>query len=679
MSFVYPGFLWAFLVLLIPIIVHLFNFRRYKTIYFPRVKFLEEVVEDSKSGTKLKHLLVLLTRLLMLSALVLAFAQPYIPTGKSEATENLTSIYIDNSYSMQAEGKDGDLLNEVKNQALEIVSSLEENERINLLTGDLESVHQRFYSKSEIKEMIKSVNFSANSTPLSNVLRLQSDLLNEIQDKGNRRIILLSDFQASVSDLSEYESPEIPTFFYKATPTNPENIYVDRVWFESPVHRVNSPVEAHIRIQNESDQDLDELAIRLSIDGNEPAPKRISVPANSFADAIITFTDKTTGIKKGKVDVKTNQLFFDDSYYFTYTIKESVNILIVSGEETTNHFSQLYGLDPYYQAKSTTIENVTPDDFDGKELIVLHNVDRIPGGIQDLLRTTVKSGGSVVLIPGKDVDQASWSSFLNEQGLPNLTRRDSAQIQLKYFNSDDPLYTGVFEETPSNFKSPEMYGGYAFDIQNNQDFMTLFGTNAQRPFLLYKTMGTAKIYVAAAPFTERYTNFQKHPLFAATFLRVAETAAFEKPLAMTIGEMDNYPLQEAVAEKSPIHLINEAYQVDIIPQIINTNQRQAISFSQLENSINMAGFYELSDRQRFKEMIGLNYNRAESDITSFSEADIANQFASIGWKTAQKFDTSDSGAVQINQLKATEYWRILLILGLVFLAIEILLLKLWKS
>jgi len=679
MSFVYPGFLWAFLVLLIPIIVHLFNFRRYKTIYFPRVKYLEEAVEDSKSGTKLKHLLVLLTRLLFLSCLVLAFAQPYIPTGEGEATENLTSIYLDNSYSMQAEGQDGDLLNEAKNQALAIVNSLEENERVNLLTGDLESVHQRFYSKSEIKEMIKSVNYSAQSTPLSNVLRLQTDLFDDIKEKGNRRIILLSDFQSSVSDISDFEAPEIPTFFYKATANNPENIFVDSVWFESPVHRINTPVEAHIRIRNQSNQDLDELAVRLSIGGNEPAPKRMSVPANSYADATISFTDKTTGIKKGTVEIKTNQLYFDDKYYFTYTIKESVEILVISGEDTTNHFSQLYGLNPYYHATSTTVESVTPEDFEGKELIVLHNVDRISGGIQDLLENSIQNGGSIVLIPGAELDRSSWSTFLNAHELPLLKRRDSARIQLNYFNSADPLYAGVFEESPSNYKSPETYGGYSFSIQNNQDFITLFGSNEQRPFLLYRSSGKAKIYVATAPFTQQYTNFHKHPLFAATFLRVAETAAFEKPLAMTIGEMNNYPLQHSVSEKHPIHLKNETFQVDIIPEIVHTNKSQAVSFSQLENSISMAGFYELTDGQDFEEWIGLNYSREESEITSMSEQDIANQFAAIGWKSAQKFETGDSGAVQINQLKATEYWRILLILGLIFIAIEILLLKLWKS
>jgi hypothetical protein len=126
-------------------------------------------------------------------------------------------------------------------------------------------------------------------------------------------------------------------------------------------------------------------------------------------------------------------------------------------------------------------------------------------------------------------------------------------------------------------------------------------------------------------------------------------------------------------------LKNDAYQMDIIPQVVTNDGSQSITFNQMENNISVSGFYELTNLNDFDEIIGLNYNRTESDIETFSEEELANQFAEIGWESAQAFNTSDSGNVQINQLKATEYWRILLILGLIFIAIEILLLKLWKS
>lgn len=680
MSFVYPYFLWAFFVLLIPIIVHLFNFRRYKTVYFSRVKFLQEVVEDSKAGSKLKHLLVLFSRLLFLSALILAFAQPYIPNEEGEKTDNVTSIYLDNSFSMQAEGTDGDLLNEAKNQAIDLVKSLDDNERINLLTGDLASIEQRFYTKSEIIERIKTIDFTANSTQLSDVLRLQTDLLNGVEEDGNRRLFILSDFQKETHQLDGIELPEIQTYFYQANAINQENIYIDSIWFESPVHRINAPVDVHFRVQNNSKENLTDLTIRLSIDGNEPGPKRISVPASSFIEESITFTDRSPGIKKGELKIETSQLFFDDSFFFTYTIKEDVKILLVNSKDyPSDNLNQLYGLDHYYNATNVTMESVVPDDFKNKELVVIQNADKIPSGIMELLDGVMNNGGTVVLIPGAKADLSNWNNYLVKHELPSLQKIDTTRTELTYFNADDPLYTGVFEEKPSNYRNPNTFKRYRVNVTNKTRFITLFGTAQENPFLLYAPQGNGRIILIASPLLATHTDFQNHALFAATFLRLAETSSFQKPLYMTLGEMTNFPLQTAVSEKNPIHMKNEAKKVDVIPLLLNVSNSRMISFSHLEGALKSSGFYELTNEVNFNEIIGLNYSRIESNITPYSINEIREGFAKIGWNKAKPFVLNKDGKVQINQLKATEYWRILLILALLFIMFEILLLKFWKQ
>ena len=79
MKFLYPQFLYALAVVAIPIILHLFNFKKFKTVYFSNVRFLKEVKQQTKAKSELKHILILLSRILALSSLVLAFAQPYVP------------------------------------------------------------------------------------------------------------------------------------------------------------------------------------------------------------------------------------------------------------------------------------------------------------------------------------------------------------------------------------------------------------------------------------------------------------------------------------------------------------------------------------------------------------------------------------------------------------------------
>jgi hypothetical protein len=79
MNFVYPSFLWALTALSIPIIIHLFNFRKTTRIYFSSNRFLRQVQEATTAKRRLKHYLILFSRLLFLLFLVLAFAQPIIP------------------------------------------------------------------------------------------------------------------------------------------------------------------------------------------------------------------------------------------------------------------------------------------------------------------------------------------------------------------------------------------------------------------------------------------------------------------------------------------------------------------------------------------------------------------------------------------------------------------------
>jgi len=665
---------------LIPIIIHLFNFRKYKTVYFSRVKFLREITEDSRSGTKLKHLLVLISRILAILFLVFAFAQPYVPTGTSENIENTSLIYIDNSYSMEATGIDGNLLNEVKNQAIELVQSFEENEKVALLTSDLLALQQRFYSRDEVVDMIKKIELSPHSTNLTTALNSQLDLLTSLEKKSNQRIFIFSDFQKTTSSLDDFKREEIPCYYYQAIAQQKGNIFIDSVWFETPVHRLNTPIDVYFRLQNLSDMAQQDLSVSLTIQGNEPAPKRISVDANSFAIGSINFTDRIAGIKSGSVSVSTSQLFFDDEYFFTYETKEQVNILLVKNSSNENsNLEQLYGLDPYYHYESTTIDGLKQEQFKNKELVVFQNIDKIPTGIQDLIDQSLKNGSSIVMIPGVNAELKTWNSFLNAHELPNIGARQSSSAELGYFNFDDPLYKGVFETKPANYKNPSVSSYYPLNVLNNQNFVTLFGFNASRPYLIYSHQANGKLILMSSPLDISFTDFQNHALFAATFLRFAETASFQKPLSMTIGNMVNFPFNTNIDEKNPIHLKNEKLKVDFIPQMINTGNSRSVSFAQVQDVIKEAGFYNLTDGLNFNDVLALNYDRKESNIACYEPTEVKDLFNSCGWTEVKTLTLDGTGKLEINTLKASEYWRILLILSLIFFAVEILLLKLWKS
>jgi hypothetical protein len=100
MSFINPAFFWAMFAIAIPIIIHLINFRRHKTLYFSNTRFLENIRKETKTKTKLKQILILIARILTIAMLVIAFAGPFIPIkqGNNDKPSGLNIIYLDNSF-----------------------------------------------------------------------------------------------------------------------------------------------------------------------------------------------------------------------------------------------------------------------------------------------------------------------------------------------------------------------------------------------------------------------------------------------------------------------------------------------------------------------------------------------------------------------------------------------------
>src|SRR6476660_8067910 len=131
MHFKHPEILWFLFLLVIPILVHLFQLRRFKKEFFTNVRFLKELSIQTRKSSKIKKWLLLCTRLLLLALLIIAFAQPFFEARDSQNASNEMVILLDNSFSMQAKGSQGELL---KRAVQDLLENTPENQRFSLLT-----------------------------------------------------------------------------------------------------------------------------------------------------------------------------------------------------------------------------------------------------------------------------------------------------------------------------------------------------------------------------------------------------------------------------------------------------------------------------------------------------------------------------------------------------------------
>ena len=152
MTYQNPQILYFLFAIAIPIIIHLFNFRKHKVVYFSSIRFLKEINEEKKAVSTIKQYLILLSRILALAAIVLAFANPYIPNSDNTLLNKNTIIYIDNSFSMNDISEKGRLLDIAKEKALQIVESESEENNFWIITNNFSSSENINKNKKEAEK-----------------------------------------------------------------------------------------------------------------------------------------------------------------------------------------------------------------------------------------------------------------------------------------------------------------------------------------------------------------------------------------------------------------------------------------------------------------------------------------------------------------------------------------------
>ncbi|MBK7855541.1 MAG: BatA domain-containing protein [Bacteroidetes bacterium] len=284
LQFVSPSFLWCLLLVSIPIIIHLFNFRRFKKVLFTNVKFLKELKEETNSRSRLKHLLVLLMRILAVAFLVFAFAQPFIPAQKQTMAvgQNVISIYLDNSFSMMSESEEGNLLELAKNKATEITNAFPASTQFQILTNEFAGVQQRLLSKEEAEDEIAKTKISPNSRTFNDVIARQQEMFSasNIVDK---RIYYISDFQKSVLPASLRSDTTINLNLVALKSNSAANVYIDSCWLSSPVVMQNEQVVLTVMFKNSGDEAVDNIPVKLVVNGLQKAVATVAVAAQGEA------------------------------------------------------------------------------------------------------------------------------------------------------------------------------------------------------------------------------------------------------------------------------------------------------------------------------------------------------------------------------------------------------------
>jgi len=612
-----------------------------------------------------------------MAALVFAFAQPFIPVDTAvKKGQKSVSLFVDNSFSMNALSEDVPLIEKGKQRAREIIKAHNDEDEFQILTNDFEGRHQRMVSKEDALALVDEIKTSPSVRALSNVVARQKQVLNA-PDADNNIHYLISDFQKNITDIQNYSDTTGEVNLVPLQSVQEKNISVDSCWFDAPVQMVNQTNKLVIRVRNHSDTPADNLRLSLQYDGQEKPVGTLSIPANSYVIDTVALTIQRTGWHEAKIAVTDYPVQFDDHYFFSFNVAEVIKVLSINEVQANKYLNAAFTGVPYFSIDNKGSQNLDYSQFSSYQMIVLNELNAISSGLAFELNQYTKNGGNLLVFPSRNANIATYKGFLNAFQANQLVALEQQEKEVGRVNYEEFVFKDVFEGRRANVKLPVTQVNYK---------LTTFGRSKEEKLLTYRD-GTSflskyrfdkgNLYLCAAPLEENYSNLVKNgEIFIPMLYKMAISTAKSQRIAYTIGkddflEADN---QQLTGGNETVYKLKGTAE-EFIPEQTKIGAKIILG---VYDQVKTSGYYDLFlEEGETKAKYAFNYDRKESKLDYWNEADLATE---IGPNVTVLTANSDTDYEQLigERNQGIPLWRWAVIAALVFLGIEGLLLRFWK-
>ncbi len=686
MKFLFPTFLFALFTVAIPIIIHLFSFRQFKTVYFSNVSFLRDIKKESKKKSRLKQLLLLIARVLTLIFLVFAFSQPYIPANRDvqkQGTE-VVGIYIDNSFSMNALSEQGQLLEVARNKALEICLAYPAGTKFHLFTNDLEPKHQHNLNKEQFIQQVAEIQPSPIVIPFSLIYNRFAAQNQKKEAKIDKNIYFISDFQRSVTDLENFTDKTTFSYYLPLKPNQVANLYIDSCWAEVPAHRLHQEEEIFVRIKNSSDQDYQNLPLKLYLNDSIKSITNFSVSAQNEITANLKFNNNSSGSQLGKIEISDYPFTYDNDWFISYFVEPNLKALAIfnnnpDSKEGLNYLSALFENDDYIQLDEMNIQSLQISKLNDYNTIFLLNLENFSSGFLNELKNAVGNGISVVLFPGNKNNVVFNNAFLAQFNANRIIGSDTTQQKISGIDFENNFFKDVFKKREQNAILPEIAGHLKFEenIRTAENNLLWFQNNDKA--LSVQAYETGKVWVFSFPLNNENEAFARDILFVPTLYNIVLNSLPDQEISFIVGQNTFFdlPRNENINLNSFIEIENVENGEKFIPSKSVSSRGIRIEFAE---QISEAGHYLVQNDNTILSVMAFNYNRKESDLRYFDNSELEEKLEMLQLKNATVISDVKSNFSDIfDEIQnGKQLWEFFILLALTFILIEVLIARFWK-
>jgi hypothetical protein len=642
MQFKHPEILYFLFLLVIPILVHLFQLRRFKKEYFTNVRFLKALSIQTRKSSKIKKWLLLATRILLLTFIIIAFAQPFFKAKDSKNSSNEMYIVLDNSFSMQAKGQKGELL---KRAVQELLENTPENQTFSLITNS-----ETFWNTDikSIRTELQNLKYSALPFQLESAMAK----IKLRKSAFNKDVVVITDAVGLEPKQLKSIDSDFNTYFIIPEAEHENNTSIDSVFIHQTL------------------DDFYEIGLKLSAFGEKD--KEIPVALYNQNKLIAkTLTkletkDKTIYFTIPKIDfhgyvsIIDNGLEYDNILYFSITKPKKNNIISIGTPEKSNFLSRIYTNDEF-NFNNYAIGNLDYNAIEKQDAIVLNELDEIPQAMQTTLKSFVDKGGNLVLIPSAKASIGNLNTFLKNFGNIQFKSMENQEKLVTKINFNHPLYGGVFENKIDNFQYPKTKK--SFGIVGSNPAALYY--EDQTAFLTIINNPIAAVYVFTAPINLENSNFQQSPLIVPTFYKMGLNNQKNGVTAITIGNNKAFLVDVTLSKDEILKVKNETDTFIPVQQILNGKVK--LTFNDFPEQAGNFGVFNQKERL---QNVSFNYNRTESDLAQ------ANKDVLSDYKTIDSIDTVFD-TLQTDRTDS-QIWKWFVIFALLFLVTEMAIIRFVK-
>jgi hypothetical protein len=674
MALTYPWFLLGLLTIAIPIAIHLFELRRPKRVLFTNVSFIQEVKLISARQRRLKHWLILLTRISFLIFLVLLFVQPYIPAPiQNVQRQTSVGVFVDETPSMQASALNKALSGfELSvEEARELPSAYVSTIAFSLLNSSAQSRTANGY-----KLELDKLSISGQATGLRGAI-------NQLSASKETQVFAFSDFQKnsfSTKELASIDSAQ-QVFLVPVERRAAPNVFVDSVWLDDAFVRSNTSIVLHLRLRNGGNAKAENCQVKLFVGNRQATAFTTDVPTGGVTTTSVQLRIQGEKLSECRVELTDSPVVFDNVFYFTLQPSPKIGVLDIAGSENGNGLTrQVYINEPLFAYSAAKASRADYRILESSDLIIAQGQTRIDASLRESLVQAVKRGSSVVIVPTAEATgRSSYDQLFAELGVGPVQwepLRAPVLRDVAMPAAQNPFFKDVFGNQNRQPLMPKV----SPVLRWSRSDVNIMQLRDGEGFLGMFSSGPGKVYLFAAPFDNAYSDFTQHALFVPVMYRLA--------------------MQSYKREQEPAYRLNQGtVAVDVTDAVKGASEQvfkltkdsavfipsQRLQAGVLRFDVPAAmhepGFYNLSLNGKKVATMAFNFDKHESELAAYSPEEL-RQLIGPNRPNIQVFDVDAGGSVAAKykaERVGTPLWQYCLWMALASLLAEVLLLRFMRQ